>query len=168
MTTMGNGSRLSKEHQYKAARENILDKGISYLGTVKTNPNTGYTSYLNTDVFQRLVPFWQLYLYFKQQGYPDFYADLMIAMRKQSPPQINTRTDYKNMLEFCRLACQVSGTDLTEFFQRWGFFYVGRVVVQDYATFDYTISQQEVDAVKKAIADMHLPKPKLDITTLED
>ncbi len=28
---------------------------------------------------------------------------------------------YLNMLASCRLACEVSNTDITEFFDRWGF-----------------------------------------------
>jgi hypothetical protein len=168
MTSLGNGSRLSNEKLYEEARKTILDKNMSYLGYTRLNPNTGRTSVLNTDVFQRAVPFWQLYLYFKSQGKPDFYADVMIAMRNQVRPAISSQKDYLNMLEFCRLACEISGTDLTDFFQRWGFFYVGRLLVEDKVMFDYTITQQEVDATKKAIADMHLPKPKVDISSLED
>ena len=93
----------------------------------------------------------------------------MIAMRNQSPiAEGNRNKDYLNMLEFCRLACEVSQTDLTEFFDRWGFFYVGKIEVNDYAKYHYDILEEDVVAVKKAIADMNLPKPKVNITLLED
>lgn len=170
-TSVGNKSLLSEKNIYAKAREKILDKGISYMdfpGKAGKNTNQ-YGGDDNTDVFQRLVPFWQLYLYFKAQGYTDFYPDLMIAMRKQAPLGGHDRNkNYLNMLEFCKLACVVSKTDLTDFFSRWGFFYVGEIDVMDYSSYLYQVSQQEINEVKNAIAAMKLPKPKIDITTVED
>ncbi len=169
-TLLGNRSRLSQEGMYDKARESILDKGISYMYFPGEEVSSSqYGGGGNTDVFHRLVPFWQLHLYFAEQGYSDFYPDLMIAMRAQEPlGNGDRRKDYLNMLEFCRLACEVSGTDLTEFFDRWGFFYVGDIVVNDYGIYRYTVFQEEVDAVKEAIASMNLPKPVKDITLMED
>jgi len=171
MTSLGNKSRLASENRYTQAKETILDKGISYMdfpGKVGANTNH-YGGNGNTDVFQRLVPFWQLYLYFKEQGHPDFYQDLMIAMRKQ-PPIVNDNknNDYHNMLEFCRLACEISKTDLTDFFERWGFFYIGEIDVNDYVQYIYNVSAEDIESVKRDIADMNLPKPKTDITLIED
>lgn len=169
-TMLGNRSRISAENRYNEARETILDKGISYLSFPgENNGGNQYGGGKNTDVFHRLVPFWQLHLYFSEQGYPEFYPDLMIAMRSREPLAVGDRNkDYLNMLEFCRLACEVSQTDLTEFFDRWGFFYVGKIEVNDYAKYSYDILEEDVAAVKKAIADMNLPKPEVDITLLED
>lgn len=170
-TAFNNKSRLSEGKIYQKAREIILDKGISYMdfpGKKEAGTNQ-YGGKSNTDVLQRLVPFWQLHLYFKEQGYPDFYADLMIAMRKQKLlSEGKNNMSYLNMLEFCRLACEVSKTDLTEFFERWGFFYVGEIDVTDYAEYEYQVSKEDVAKVKKAIADMHLPLPVKDITLFED
>lgn len=169
-TMLSNRSRLSAEGTYAKARESILDKNISYLyfpGQAISSSQYGGGG--NTDVFHRLVPFWQLHLYFTAQGYPDFYPDLMIAMRKQEPlGGGDPSKDYLNMLEFCRLACEVSKTDLTEFFERWGFFYVGEIQVNDYAFYRYNVTKEDVMSVKNAIADMNLPKPKVDITLLKD
>lgn len=171
-TKLGNKSRLVEENRYADAKEHILDKGISYLafpGKAAPNANVYGEDGKSTDVFERLVPFWQLYLYFKQQGNEDFYPDLMIAMRKQTPLGGNSQNkSYLNMLEFCRLACIVSKTDLTDFFQRWGFFYVGEINVVDYNRSSYHVTQNEIDTLKKAIAEMKLLKPKIDITTLEN
>lgn len=169
-TMLGNRSRISQENRYQEARETILDKDISYLSFPGENSEGNqYGGGNNTDVFHRLVPFWQLHLYFTKQGYPDFYPDLMIAMRNREPLALANRDkDYLNMLEFCRLASEVSKTDLTEFFERWGFFYTGKIVVNDYAKYSYNILEEDVIAVKKAIADMNLPKPKVDMTLLED
>lgn len=168
-TMLGNRSRLSEQGHYAKARENILDQGISYMGSSAGVDANQYGGGGTTDVFQRLVPFWQLHLYFADQGYEDFYADLMIAMRGQEPKSGRNRNDgWMDMLEFTRLASQVGKTDLTEFFDRWGFYYVGKVDGNDYGVFSYDITQEAVDGVKKAIADMNLPKPKKDITLYED
>jgi hypothetical protein len=172
MTKLGNKSRLVEESRYANAKEHILDKGISYLafpGKVAKDANIYGEDGKSTNVFERLVPFWQLYLYFKEQGYEDFYPDLMIAMRKQAPLGGNDpNKSYLNMLEFCRLACIVSKTDLTDFFQRWGFFYVGEINVVDYYHSSYQVTQNEIDTLKNEIANMKLPKPRIDITTLEN
>ena len=169
-TMLGNESRISAENKYEEAREIILDKGISFMSFPGENEEGNqYGGGKNTDVFHRLVPFWQLHLYFTEQGYPDFYPDLMIAMRNQEPLGGNDMSkSYLNMLEFCRLACEVSNTDLTEFFDRWGFFYIGELDINDYGRYQYDILEDDVHAVKKAIADMNLPKPKVDITLLQD
>jgi len=171
-TKLGNKSRLVEESRYKDAKEHILDKGISYLafpGKAPKDANVYGEDGKSTNVFERLVPFWQLYLYFKEQGYEDFYPDLMIAMRKQEPLGGNDRNkSYLNMLEFCRLACIVSKTDLTEFFQRWGFFYIGEIDVVDYSSCTYQVTQNEIDTLKDEIAGLKLPKPIKDITTIEN
>lgn len=169
-TMLGNKSRIFAENRYEEARETILDKGISYMSFPGENEDGNqYGGGKNTDVFQRLVPFWQLHLYFSEHGYPDFYPDLMIAMRNQEPLGGGDRSkDYLNMLEFCRLASEVSKTDLTEFFDRWGFFYVGELDINDYGRYRYNILEEEVNATKAAIAKMKLPKPKVDITLLQD
>ncbi|MEG1935154.1 MAG: M60 family metallopeptidase, partial [Rikenellaceae bacterium] len=64
---MGNESRLKNQNNYNLARNTIIGKNISYLQ--------------EKDVFNRLVPFWQLHLYFTKNGFPDFYADIMEKMR---------------------------------------------------------------------------------------
>lgn len=168
-TMLGNRSRLSAGGHYAKAREEILDRDISYLGSSSDGEGNQYGGGGTTDVFSRLVPFWQLHLYFADQGYPDFYADLMIAMRNQKPLSGRNRNQgWLDMLEFTRLASEVGKTDLTDFFDRWGFYHVGKVVGNDYGHYTYDITQGAVDSVKKAIADMNLPKPKKDITLYED
>ena len=93
----------------------------------------------------------------------------MIAMRNQdSLSGRNRNKGWLDMLNFTRLASKVGKTDLTEFFDRWGFYYVGKVEGDDYGRYSYDITQEAVDNVKKDIADMKLPKHKMDITLCED
>ena len=69
--SMGNESRLMAQKSYAAARKNIIE----------ADPKRSYLA--DSDVFDRLVPFWQLQLYFVRNGRPDFYADVMEQMRRR-------------------------------------------------------------------------------------
>lgn len=169
-SSLGIKNMLSKDNTFAEAKKAILGKGISYMDYPGMGPDSLQGNLTNTPIFFRIVPFWQLYLYFKEQGYPDYYADLMIAMRKQPRWQFGKENNnqWHYMLEFCRLACDVSKTDLTEFFDRWGFFYTGRQVLGDYMVYKYKIPQEEIDALKKDIAAKRYPKPRKDITQMEN
>ncbi len=152
---LGNVSRLKASGIYTKARENIIF----------SNPQISYLQ--DDDFFCRLVPFWQLHLYFSRNNSPDFYADLMEEFR--SKPDLGKGNEsYKNMFEFIKATCDYGKIDLTDFFEKWGFFYVGTINVKDYGNYTYNITQKEVDAVKEYIASKNYPKPSIDITTLED
>ncbi|NKI25409.1 hypothetical protein HCG49_02405 [Arenibacter sp. 6A1] len=168
-TSYGNKSRISNQDNYKKSRESIIDGKISYLQ--------------DGDVFNRVVPFWQLQLYFAGIGEnPDFYPDLFEAFRQQgeakrekngSPRRAGGWGDRgndpaKHQLNFVKTACEVSKTDLTDFFDLYGFFYVGEFDYSDYGNYSYKMTQEMVDACKAEIKAMNLPKPTIDISTLED
>lgn len=166
-TSFGNKSRLSEQKNYEKVRESVYGKGISYLQ--------------DGDVFNRLVPFWQLQLYFAGPGNnPDFYPDLFEAFRRQAAQaQQGGRGERGNFmargqnpaihqLNFMKTACEVSGVDLTEFFEKYGFFYVGEFEFDDYGKYKYAMTKEMADACKQEIAAMKLPKPTVDIAQLQD
>lgn len=171
MRSFGNESRILDQDNFKLARTNIIDKKISYLQ--------------DPDVFNRLVPFWQLQLYFEGIGEnPDFYPDLFERLRNQNsnnrPSRQKIRENWGregvviernpavHQLNFVKSACEVSKTDLTDFFDQYGFFHVGEMEYDDYGNYKYTMTQEMVDECKKAIKAMNLSKPKIDISTLVD
>jgi hypothetical protein len=152
---LGNPSRLKDQKNYASARKNILE------ATPKKSLLDG------TDVFDRLVPFWQLHLHFSRNGRPDFYADVMEQMR--SRPDAGTGKEaIRNQLEFVKICCDVGRLDLTDFFEQWGFFWVGDLTVDDYGKYRYTITQQMVDETRASIAKKQYPKPKEDLTAIEE
>ena len=151
----GNGSRLLAQDNYSRARKSIIE----------SEPKISYLQ--DPDVFNRLVPFWQLYLYFKEQGYEDFYPDLMEELRNR-PNAGSGNESINNMFEFIKIACYIGNTDLTDFFDQWGFFYVGTIKVQDYANYEFYITESDVSKVKQYIANKKYPKPAYDITTITD
>ena len=151
---MGNQSRLKAQHNYASARRNIIE----------ANPKRSFLDV--ADVFDRLVPFWQLQLYFTQNGKPDFYADVMEEMRRR--PDAGSGDDsIKNQFEFVKICCDVAKLDLTEFFDKWGFFWVGQITVDDYGKYHYTITEQMVDETKAEVARKNYPKPVADLTSTE-
>ena len=152
---LGNPSRLKAQNNYVTARRSIIE----------SEPKISFLQ--DPDVFNRLVPFWQLHLYFTQQGYADFYPDLMEELRNR--PNAGYRNNsIKNMLEFVKIACYIGNTDLTDFFEQWGFFYTGTIELEDYAKYKFTITEQEVKDVKAYIASKNYPKPTIDITTIKE
>ncbi len=155
VTGMGNRSRLQAQKNYESARKKIIeaDPKISYLAC--------------PDVFDRLVPFWQLHLYFSRHGKPDFYADVMEEMRRR-PDAGRGKDSIRNQFEFVKICCDVGKLDLTDFFDKWGFFLVGDLTVKDYVDFHYQITQQMVDDTRSYIASKKYEKPTEDITLIED
>lgn len=154
-TTLGNKSRLKEQKSYEAARKNIIE----------SSPKKSYLQ--SGDAFQSLVPFWQLHLYFTKNGYPDFYADVMEKMRNTPHAGVGNES-INNMFEFIKICCDVTKSDLTDFFDQWGFFYVGTMSINDYAKYEFTITQQMVDDTKAYIASKKYAKPSANITMIED
>jgi hypothetical protein len=169
--SFGNRTRVSEQNNYQKAKETIIDGRISYLQ--------------DEDVFNRLIPFWQLQLYFEGQGNnPDFYPDLFEAFRLQAeesrPAGRRLRSNWAqdrlrgernpavHQLNFVKTACEVSKIDLTDFFDKYGFFYVGEFEINDYGNYTYAMTQEMVDKCKQAIKSMNLEKPKVDISSLKD
>jgi hypothetical protein len=151
---MGNPSRISRQKNFASARKNITEAepSISYLQA--------------DDVFDRLVPFWQLHLHFTKNGVPDFYPDVMEEMRRR-PDAGKGDDSILNHFQFIEICCDVTKTDLTEFFDQWGFFYVGKIKVNDYGDYNFLVTQEKVDEVKARIAAKNYPKPTIDITRVE-
>lgn len=154
-TLAGKPSRLSEAKNYEAAFKSVLDAEekpfIMCVG----------------DPFQKLVPFWQLYLYAKEKGYADFYADLMEYMRNH-PHKGTGNASINNMYEFAKVTCDLLKTDLTDFFEAWGFFVTGTFDIGDYANYRFEITPKMVEETKKYIASKKYPKPEKDVTRLMD
>ncbi|MFN3410268.1 MAG: M60 family metallopeptidase [Limisphaerales bacterium] len=152
---MGNESRLKQQKNYASARKNIIEH----------EPKRSYLA--APDVFDRLVPFWQLHLYFARQGREDFYADVMEVMRNR--PDAGRRNEsIRNQFEFIKIACDVAKLDLTDFFEKWGFFWIGELEVNDYGRFRFNITPEMVAETKAYIAAKNHPKPTEDLTLIEE
>lgn len=154
-TILGNPSRLKAQRNYQSARKNLIE----------ANPRPSILAV--DDVFDRLVPFWQLHLYFARNGKPDFYADVMEALRNKPAPG-HGDDSIRNQFEFIKTCCEVAKLDLTAFFEQYGFFWTGELTVNDYRRYQFRITEDMVRETRQAIAAMNLPKPTEDISLIED
>lgn len=151
----GMPSRLSKSKNYEHAFARVLDAAEKpFIMCVK-------------DPFEKLVPFWQMYLYAKSKGYNDFYADLMEHMRNH-PHKGEGDKSVNNMYEYVKLCCDYLKTDLTDYFEDWGFFVTGTFHIGDYSNYTFNVTPEMVEETKKYIASKHYPKPDKEITRLTD
>lgn len=149
----GNESRLKRQGAYDKARKEIIDGKIAYLQS--------------KNLFNKLVPLWQLHLYFTEHGHPDFYPDVMEYLRNNAGNYHGNDT-IKYQFEFIKACCDVTKTDLTDFFEQWGFFNPGKFNINDYARYEFNVTPEMVAETKKWIADKGYPKPKTDITSISE
>lgn len=139
----------------------------SIIASVDVNPDKAL-SYLEIDVFERLVPFWKLQCYFTKNGYPDFYPDLYEKMRNSEKdyPELKTMNRHENVvpfqLNFIRGASIVSGKNLYPYFEAFGFFRLLDLTYGDYGTYSYKMTSEMRDKFKnemKELEDKGVIKP---------
>lgn len=166
-SVFGQPSRLQTEdmkdavapNRYSMAWNDMVVKGIAHAS--------------EGDVFRKLVPFWQLELYFgkalgrtplQQADHGGFYPQVYEYIRTHN--DLSTPGDQQ--LEFAYIASVAAGMDLTDFFTKWGFFTPIDITVDDYGKGQMTITQTQADAVKKRIAALGLPKPGVALEYITD
>lgn len=134
-TLWGNESRLEKDNIYESAFNKAFVKNIIHGE--------------EEDVFAKLVNFWQLELYFaKTKGQIDFYKDLYEKLRVSSPPSSHGQAQ----LNFIKFASDISKTDLTVFFTKWGLLSpINKVIIDNKVAGRLEVTQQDID---KTIADI--------------
>lgn len=126
------------------------------------------------EVFSKLIPFWQLQLYFgnvlgmtpdidsdnpNEKG--GFYPDVYEHLRTKDVSSDNG----KQQLEFVYIASLKSGYNLTDFFEKWGFLTPVDVVLNDYGEGRLTVTDAMITDVKNRIN--NLPFLKLENIPLE-
>ena len=101
------------------------------------------------DVFDKLVPFWQLELYMEYVlGKPDFYKDVYEYVRTNP----NLLTDGERQVEFAYNCSKAAGLDLTDFFIKWGFLKAGSYEFNDsYGDGKVVVTEAQVSALKDRI-----------------
>ncbi|MEG1650079.1 MAG: M60 family metallopeptidase, partial [Rikenellaceae bacterium] len=105
------------------------------------------------DHFVKLVPFWQLQLYFavagdgNSWGNKDFYGDIFIQAIDNKVP--SSQPDSYYQLSFIKRACDVAKLDLTDFFVQSGMLVPIDLWVDDYTCAQMTIKDEDIKAVKE-------------------
>ncbi len=104
------------------------------------------------DHFVKLVPLWQLQLYYAVAGKgndwykPDFYANIYIkAIDNEREP----KDAAEAQLNFIKQACDAAQTDLTDFFEISGMLSPIDLWVDDYTCSQMTITDKDITEVKR-------------------
>ncbi len=104
------------------------------------------------DLWQRSRMYFQLWLYFHQQGYDTkFYPKLFNKFRSNpmtwSTDSLNPSSGTTDYLRFAEYCCEIAQADLSEFFQFWGFFVpIRNFHIGDYGNYYQTTTQAQIDA----------------------
>ncbi|MDR1631534.1 MAG: M60 family metallopeptidase [Dysgonamonadaceae bacterium] len=157
--SFGNRSRLADEGE--SGYQNRYEKGFTEILAAEALHST------YEDVFCKLIPFWQLELYYAQiKGQTDFYADVHEQIRLRPDPA----DDGEAILQFIRICCDVAKEDLTDFFNAWGLLrpvnYVGKY--SGYGSGDLRLKsspKQIEDVVRYA---KKYPKPEMHLQYIHD
>ena len=156
---------------FRNGRTTTRTAGVASISSIASKMADG-TCWHDYNIWERTRMYFQLYLYYHVQGHKkDFFPRLFDAFR--SAPIIRKHSDKsavpatEDFLHFALKCCEVSGDDLSEFFQAYGMFVpFEQRDIDDYGTFPTYATQTEIDA---AIAKMRTyAKPKGNILFIED
>lgn len=167
--TQAYGYKNRLDGAFKKAADNFLNDGMAgqvskarvqagmkdtIITSAKSTQADYALSYLETDVFERLVPFWKLQCYFVKNGKPDFYPDLYEKMRnsERDYPELAKLDRNKNIVpfqfNFVRGASLVAGKNLYPYFEAFGFFRLLDLHIGDYGHYEYHLTAEMRDAFK--------------------
>lgn len=108
-------------------------------------------SYKNEDTELHMRMQWQLWNYFHRLGnMPDFFPKLFKYLRDNP---LATAAPGTAQMQYAKAVCTVANMDMTEFFDRWGFFiYTFIPNYEQYDTYMYMVSQPLIDQTKEYMA----------------
>ena len=107
---------------------------------------------------------WQLWNYYHRCGYnPQFFPTLFKLMREN---RVSTQDPGENQMMYARMACRAAKENLTDFFERWGFFVPISMKVNQYGTYNYIVTDAMIKETKEFMK--QFPAPKHAFYYLED
>ena len=112
----------------------------------------------------QLVPFWQLKLYMIDVlEKKDFYHDLYEYFRTHESPSDKGANQGMNQLDFVRQVCAISGLNMLDFFEKWGFLYPVKTTLNDYGSKSFEITEEQIKQLKEEINGMGylMPRPNV-------
>lgn len=166
-TILGQPSRVQTEsmnddtspNRYSKAWNGIIVPGIAHGA--------------HDDVFCKLIPFWQLELYFgkvlgrtpkQQSDKGGFYPDVYEYIRTHD----DLETAGEQQLEFVYIASLAAKANLLDFFEKWGFLTPCDLTIDDYGTGNLKITQDQVDEIKSRVEALGYEKPQVALEYITD
>lgn len=125
------------------------------------------------DVFCKLVPFWQLQLYFGEvlgqtpelrEDKGGFYPDVFEYVR--TSPDLGTAGEQQT--EFVLTCSKASGHNLLDFFTKWGFLTPVDASIDDYGSGRMTVTESRIEEIRQRVEALGLPKPDSPIEYITD
>lgn len=149
-------------NRYARAWRDIIAAGASHAEF----PN-------GSDVFCKLVPLWQLQLYFgevlgrspeKTSDKSGFYADIYEHIR--SNPDLATAGEQQT--EFVYICSKVAKLNLLDFFTKWGFLKPIDTIIDDYGKGPMKFDQARADEIIKRVNNLGYPAPDIALEYISD
>lgn len=156
----GERSKLLVDGTYAAAKTAIIDAEQPHC------LENGSSEFM-----LKLVPFWQLKLYMIEAlGKENFYRDLYEHYRVTADLNTDGVTQGILQLDFVRQVCRISGLNMLDFFDKWGFLRPVDKVINDYGNKQFTITQTQINDLKKEIQNegYDMPHPNVHEITEEN
>lgn len=147
----------------------------NHLRYCRATPKKSMVAEGGGDVFCKLVPFWQLELYFgkvlgktpmQQSDQGGFYPELYEMSRQTGDNTIPSPAHQQ--LNFVYMASKVSQTNLLDFFEKWGFLTPVHAHISDYSNDCLNVTQEMIDETKRKVNALNYPKPTLAIEYITD
>ena len=153
--TRGPGMQMLNKYSY--------EKGLNFMDfAFWENKGTDYDS---DGLFLECRQYWQLYVYYHILGKEKtFYPKFFKLLRDNYSPLLMPQ---ERSMQFYKLACDATGTDLTEFFEAWGWFNLIDKEIDQYGKVRHLLTQAMVDAAKSYVALKGYPKA-LPLQYIED
>ena len=166
-TIYGQDSRVQTENMGDAANPNRYTKAWNSI-MVKEAPHA-----TEDDVFCKLIPLWQLELYFgkvlgrtpmQQSDHGGFYADCFEWVRTHD----DLPTAGGQQLEFVYIASACAKMNLMDFFEKWGFLTPVDATIDDYGTGQMTVTEQMADRLRARVEALGYPAPTVALEYITD
>lgn len=173
-TIFGQDSRIQTEdmgdvyrNRYSKAWNGIIVAGSSHADFSNIGDDAN-------DVFCKLVPFWQLELYFgkvlgrtplQQSDKGGFYPDVYEYARNKD---YTGMTDGDIQLDFVYNCCLSAKMNLLDFFEKWGFLTPVNKKIEDYDTRTLTVTPDMVDALRHKVNGLGYSKPDVALEYISD
>ena len=161
-------SKQSEGNNYYAAAWTNIIAGKQPHSVFKHNSNNSEFSF-----FTKLVPFWQLELYFgnvlgltplAQADKGGFYPDVYEHVRTNP----DLATAGLQQTEFVYICSLVGKVNLLDFFTKWGFLTPVNSSLDDYGGGHINVTQERINEITQRVEELEFEKPQVALEYISD
>ena len=161
-------SKQSEGNNYYAAAWTNIIAGKQPHSVFKHNSNNSEFSF-----FTKLVPFWQLELYFgnvlgltplAQADKGGFYPDVYEHVRTNP----DLATAGLQQTEFVYICSLIGKANLLDFFTKWGFLTPVNSSLDDYGNGHINVTQERIDEITRRVEELGYEKPQVALEYISD